>query len=189
MPLEGRDRTIDIKDAQAPGGMRKQTWNFAGRATCTRCHNPWAQHTLAWNIAQLDSGQVQQFEQIGLMTRKSDKPPERIPASTSTQLVDPFDETQDIDQRARSYLHANCAHCHQPGAGGTANIDLRFDQPIEQSQTLGMRPMQGTFGIANAEILAPAIHSGRYCSIESPKWDRVACRTLGRRSLTYEQST
>src|SRR3989442_15956446 len=40
------------------------------------------------------------------------------------------------------------------GAGGSAEIDLRFDLPIEQTKTLGIRPLQGTFGIHDAHILS-----------------------------------
>ena len=57
--------------------------------------------------------------------------------------------------RARSYLQTNCAHCHQFNAGGTANIALGYDLPLEQTETVGERPIQGTFNIAGARIIAP----------------------------------
>ncbi|HZU39236.1 MAG TPA: hypothetical protein VFA18_25140, partial [Gemmataceae bacterium] len=60
-----------------------------------------------------------------------------------------------LNERARSYLQVNCAHCHQFGAGGTADIDLRYDFPIEETKTLDIRPVQGTFDIPDARILAP----------------------------------
>src|SRR5262249_47598190 len=49
----------------------------------------------------------------------------------------------------------NCAHCHQFGAGGTADLELRYDVPLEQTKTVEVRPVQGTFGIPGAQILAP----------------------------------
>lgn len=63
-----------------------------------------------------------------------------------------IDKLEDI---ARSYLHANCAHCHQPGAGGTADLDLRMTTPLEKTKLLGFRPVQGTFDIPDARIIAP----------------------------------
>ena len=51
------------------------------------------------------------------------------------RLVDPYDESADLDRRARSYLQTNCAHCHQSNAGGTANIELGYDVPLEQTKT------------------------------------------------------
>ena len=32
--------------------------------------------------------------------------------------------------RARSYLHANCAGCHRPGGPGRGDIDLRAETPF-----------------------------------------------------------
>ena len=39
----------------------------------------------------------------------------------------PYDESANLDRRARSYLQTNCAHCHQFNAGGTANIALGIE--------------------------------------------------------------
>ncbi|HXG12755.1 MAG TPA: c-type cytochrome, partial [Gemmataceae bacterium] len=79
----------------------------------------------------------------------------RKPPSALPRLVNPYDETASLDARARSYLHVNCAHCHQFGAGGTAEIDLRHDVPLEQTKLLGVRPVQGTFDIPDARLIAP----------------------------------
>jgi putative heme-binding domain-containing protein len=49
----------------------------------------------------------------------------------------------------------NCAHCHQFGAGGTADIELRAHFPLDRTKTLEVRPVQGTFDISGARILAP----------------------------------
>ena len=76
------------------------------------------------------------------------------------KLVDPYDESADLDRRARSYLQTNCSHCHQFNAGGTANIALGFDVPLEQTKTVGVRPIQGTFNIAGARIIAPGDPAG-----------------------------
>jgi putative heme-binding domain-containing protein len=60
-----------------------------------------------------------------------------------------------VNERARSYLHVNCAHCHQFGAGGTANIDLRFSASLKETRTQDVRPVQGTFEIFDAKLIAP----------------------------------
>jgi hypothetical protein len=39
------------------------------------------------------------------------------------------DTTADVDQRARTWLEINCAHCHQPGGNAqNSGLDLRLSQ-------------------------------------------------------------
>ena len=76
------------------------------------------------------------------------------------KLVDPYDESADLDRRARSYLQTNCAHCHQFNAGGTANIALGYDCRSSRPGPSDVRPIQGTFNIAGARIIAPGDPAG-----------------------------
>jgi putative heme-binding domain-containing protein len=71
------------------------------------------------------------------------------------RLTNPHDAAADLNERARSYLHVNCAHCHRFGGGGTADLELRYGPALEDTKTLEVRPTQGTFEIANAHILSP----------------------------------
>jgi uncharacterized repeat protein (TIGR03806 family) len=164
----GADQTFTVIDAKAPGGKRKQTWHFPSRAECMTCHNPWAGHTLAFTLLQLNrnhdyngvlDNQVRAFEHIGLIKllhKDSDEAPERpLKEVPLAHLTDPHDARADLNERGRSYLHVNCAHCHRFGAGGTADLELRYDTPLEQTKTLEVRPAQGTFEIHGAHILSP----------------------------------
>jgi uncharacterized repeat protein (TIGR03806 family) len=46
---------------------------------------------------------------------------------TLTQLVDYTDKMQDLNNRARSYLDINCAHCHQPhGSARNSALNLLY---------------------------------------------------------------
>jgi putative heme-binding domain-containing protein len=162
----GKDRTFDVQDAGAPGGRRKLRWHFPSRTECLRCHNPWADYTLAFTLPQLNrdhaygdvtDNQVRALQHAGFFRRVGeghddtnqldDLPP---------RLTNPYGQKADLDAQARSYLHVNCAHCHQFGAGGTADIDLRYTNPIDQTKALEARPAQGAFAIKDAQILAPA---------------------------------
>jgi uncharacterized repeat protein (TIGR03806 family) len=78
----------------------------------------------------------------------------RAPAD-SERLADPADETAPIEQRARSYLHANCAQCHQPAGGGNAQMDLRFFASWKDFNAIDVAPMHDTYGIADAKIIVP----------------------------------
>jgi mono/diheme cytochrome c family protein len=75
--------------------------------------------------------------------------------SGSEQLVDPGDENAPLEKRARSYLHANCAQCHQPAGGGNAQIDLRYFAPQKDFNAIDVAPMHDTYGIAGAKLIAP----------------------------------
>jgi mono/diheme cytochrome c family protein len=68
------------------------------------------------------------------------KSPERYP-----KLVDPHDATQDLEARARSYLHANCAICHVEAGGGNAMMELEFSTARDKMRTIDIPPHHHTF--------------------------------------------
>jgi glucose/arabinose dehydrogenase len=71
------------------------------------------------------------------------------------RLADPADERAGIDERARSYLQANCAHCHVWAGGGNSAIDLHVSTPLEKMRLVGEAPLHDRFGIAEAKLVAP----------------------------------
>ncbi len=160
VPGAGEDMELTVKDDQAPGGVRKQTWHFPSRTECRQCHNPWAGEVLGFTESQLrmggnKSGGVDGFARLvdlGLIVRgKEPKPGDDRPGT----LVNPHDASASIDARGRSYLHANCAHCHQFGAGGSVRLVLPIETTLDGTQAINALPMQGTFGIPDCKIIAP----------------------------------
>jgi putative heme-binding domain-containing protein len=151
---------LTVKDAKAPGGIRKQTWHFPSRTECRQCHNPWAGEALGFTEAQLrrpgklsnSSDELTRLTDLGLFRWGKEKPGDDKPAKP---LVNPHDPGEDLNSRARSYLHVNCAHCHQFGAGGSVNMDIRRETSLGDTRAVDARPMQGTFGIPDGRILAP----------------------------------
>jgi len=57
-----------------------------------------------------------------------------------------------LEERARSYLDANCAQCHRPG--GIGNFDARYDTPPDKQHLVGY-PAQFSLGYSNACIIMP----------------------------------
>jgi uncharacterized repeat protein (TIGR03806 family) len=167
---QGTTKTIVVK---TQAGSHELTHRVSARTECVLCHNPWvgkkttifgvqSASPLGVNSPQLNrqrraggvtANQLTTIYQMGLLAWTPDL---RKPA----KLVDPYDESANLDRRARSYLQTNCSHCHQFGAGGSANIVLSDDVPLEATKTVGERPIQGTFNIAGARIIAPGDPAG-----------------------------
>jgi putative heme-binding domain-containing protein len=166
----GKTRVLHLTDPSAPGGKRQQTWRYASRTECLRCHNPWSDYALGFNLRQLNrdrdfggvvDNQIRAFRQMGLMQLAGPEYDAGAAAGsnfnpkTAPRFVDPYDTAAEINQRARTYLHINCSHCHRDGGGGSAYVHLPYDLPLEATRALGVRPSQGTFGIHDAKIIAP----------------------------------
>ncbi|MBI3865438.1 MAG: PQQ-dependent sugar dehydrogenase [Planctomycetia bacterium] len=170
---EGKTSVLRVADAAAPNGSKQQAWRFPSRTECLRCHNPWSDYALAFNVAQLnrrgkfgdiEDNQMRTFRHIGLVAdspgappagdSKAANPPQK-PVDALPKFVDPYDSQADLGQRARTYLHLNCGHCHRNGGGGSAYVHLLYELPLKETRLLGMRPTQGTFGIHDAKIVAP----------------------------------
>jgi hypothetical protein len=67
----------------------------------------------------------------------------------------PADEAAPLDERARSYLHANCAICHRPGGESLITLDLRFSIPFAETMLCNEPPEKGDLGVAGATRLTP----------------------------------
>lgn len=153
------DRELVIQDADAPGGRRKQTWHFPSRAECTLCHTMSAKYVLGVNTLQMNrdfdyhgtvANQISTLNHIGMFST----PPEQETADLP-RLVSPDDPSATLDQRVRSYLHANCAHCHRKWGGGNAEFQLLAPLPLGETGTVDVKPGQGTFELNEARLIAP----------------------------------
>jgi glucose/arabinose dehydrogenase len=77
------------------------------------------------------------------------------PPADFPRLVNPSDGGADLEARARSYLHANCAMCHVMAGGGNAQMELDVTTPRGQMKVIGVKPLHDTFGIAGARLIVP----------------------------------
>ncbi|MFM8252919.1 MAG: PQQ-dependent sugar dehydrogenase [Planctomycetota bacterium] len=158
------------RDQPLGDNTQPQTWHYASRVECARCHNQWAEYALAFQIGQLNrdehgppvhDNQLRRLSQLKVIelpgvTTTDEKPlPDRTWfADHFPRFANPYESRRSVDARARSYLHVNCAHCHRLGGGGTAYIELQHELPLEATKTLDVRPTQGTFDLTDARILA-----------------------------------
>jgi uncharacterized repeat protein (TIGR03806 family) len=155
----GRDRTFTVRDPD--GRMREQTWHFPGRAECTLCHTMPMNYVLGPTTRQMnrdhDYGGGVVSNQIEVLGRLSmlEKPPKDGKATGLAKLADPKDERATLDERARAYLHANCAHCHTKWGGGNAYFWLGSELPLDKTATLGTAPQHGDLHVPGAKVIDP----------------------------------
>ena len=153
----GAEKVIEVIDAQTSKGIRKQTWRFAGRAECQRCHNSWSGPPLAFNTAQLNkhhnygnisASQLDTYAHIKLISSP-------LPVEKRSRLTGPYDISATVENRARAYLHTNCAHCHRLHAGGSVLSYMSAELSLDKTNMIDVRPSQGTFGIHRARVVTP----------------------------------
>lgn len=169
---EGQQQQLTIVDPNAPEGSYEYSWRYHSRAECQTCHNTRHQQLIGFLPSQLNHqrtagggkpvAQLESLRQSGLIHwteyehALSSTTPQPLPRwDDFPSLVNPYDANQDLSARARSYLFSNCAHCHMPGGGGTANFDVRHKVSLDDAKLLGSRPSQGNFLIQDARIVAP----------------------------------
>ncbi|HEV3384509.1 MAG TPA: PQQ-dependent sugar dehydrogenase, partial [Gemmata sp.] len=171
VPPEGAEKVFTVTHDKQLDWKREQVWTFHSRTQCMSCHNAWSEYALAFSVGQLNEkgvfpvspepNQLIRLSELGYIKRlgKDDK---ALPsfdedaAARELSLVDSSIRSRFLESRARSYLHANCAHCHRfGGGGGSVVLELDISKSLKETGILDVRPKQGDFGIADARIIAP----------------------------------
>jgi len=133
-----------------------QTWAFPTRAQCHQCHTRVAGSTLGLELAQLNhdiaypstgrtANQLVTLNAIGVL--------DALPAAPSTlpNLAAITDTTRTIEDRARGYVHSNCANCHRPEGPTFTPLDLRFSTTFKNMNICNALPT-----IDDLDALIPA---------------------------------
>jgi putative heme-binding domain-containing protein len=156
----------DGAEAEVPDGGRTRVWQFPSRSQCMSCHSNQSEYALAFAPEQLNRpgpdgrNQLVALSETGYV-RRADKDGQWLPpfdaaaAAREPKLADPADASQPLEARARSYLHANCGHCHSDHGGGSVPLRLKFPIAASAMQAVGVRPLRGDFGLPDACIVKP----------------------------------
>lgn len=153
---EGLNEDIPVR---GPGGAGTQTWLYPSRENCITCHNAQTSGVLGPKARQLNSdyrypdggteNQLAHWNRLGLFsTRLTDKDIAGV-----VSLAKANDASRSLEDRARSYLDANCAQCHRPG-GTVANFDARWQTPLA-NQNLIDGPVLINNGIDHPHVISP----------------------------------
>jgi uncharacterized repeat protein (TIGR03806 family) len=147
---------IAIKTAS---GVRTQMWYYPSRQDCLLCHTANAGLVLGVKTRQLNrdllypsgvkDNELRTWNHLGLFdTNLNETTLDSLP-----KLVSAHDASRSVEDRARSYLDANCAQCHRP-KGTVAYFDARYDTPLAK-QGLIDGPVLIDQRIDNPRVVAP----------------------------------
>lgn len=155
----GANRPLRFAHPALKGSVVERTWRVNATNECKLCHNAGPRFVLGFvpnqlnrSVAASDSGAANQLAVLAAQGVIAKAP--TIADVDPSRLVDPRDSSHTLDNRARSYLHANCSMCHHPGGNAIISFYLRRDLPFDQLNTNKGTGI-GTFGIRDARIISP----------------------------------
>jgi uncharacterized repeat protein (TIGR03806 family) len=134
-------RVEPIRVKSADGRMHEQNWYYPSRKDCVTCHNPNTSGVLGVKARQMNrryaypsgitDNEIRTWNHLGLFS--TDVPDADLASLTTLAAAD--DTTRSVQDRARSYLDANCSQCHRPN-GTVAYFDARYDTPLDRQQII-----------------------------------------------------
>jgi uncharacterized repeat protein (TIGR03806 family) len=149
----------DIPIRTASGEVHNQTWYYPNRKDCLTCHTAQSGGVLGLKTRQMNhdfayptgvtDNELRSWSHVGILEPAID--PAELPGLPTLAAAE--DATRSLEDRARSYLDANCSHCHRPG-GTVAYFDARYSTPLAQ-QGLIDGPVLIDQGIDRPRIISP----------------------------------
>lgn len=164
---EGDEAVLKRAGARFPvgfvdlGGVRREIEYAVPNANqCKECHSlngqiapigPKARNLNGdFAYAEGAENQLAHWSRLGLLTGAP--PPAETPRAARWD-----DAAQPLEARARAYLDANCAHCHNPaGIASNSGLFLTLEEQRPSALGVGKRPVAAGRGSGNLEVsIAP----------------------------------
>jgi uncharacterized repeat protein (TIGR03806 family) len=195
--LLSTSRTEEIPIKSASGDIHRQTWYYPSRPDCLACHNSKTSGVLGVKARQMNhvftypsgvtDNELRTWNHLGLFASKLNEAD--LPQIPTLAAAD--DTTRSLQDRARSYLDANCAQCHRPG-GTVAYFDARYDTPLEKQELID-GPVLIDQGIDRPRIISPhdiwrSIAYMRVNTLDDIKMPPIGRETIDRKGVELLQN-
>jgi uncharacterized repeat protein (TIGR03806 family) len=185
-------RTEDIPIKAASGETHSQTWYYPSRPDCLTCHNAKSGGVLGVKARQMNrtfaypsgvtDNELRAWNHAGLFAPAVDD----AELAVVPTLAAADDSSRTLQDRARSYLDANCAQCHRPG-GTVAYFDARYDTPLERQELID-GPILIDQGIDKPRVISPhdiwrSIVFMRVNTVDDIKMPPIARETIDQKGV------
>lgn len=190
--LLSASQTEKIPIKSATGEVHNQTWYYPSRPDCQTCHNANTSGVLGVKARQMNrpftypsgvtDNELRTWNHLGLFAPEvKDADLANLPTLAATD-----DAGRSLQDRARSYLDANCSQCHRPG-GTVAYFDARYETPLEKQEIID-GPVLIDQGIDRPRIVSPhdiwrSIMFMRVNTVDDIKMPPIARETIDQRGV------
>jgi uncharacterized repeat protein (TIGR03806 family) len=190
---EGASEEITVR---TKAGSRAQTWSYPSRDDCLRCHTTIAGFVLGPKTRQLNGpftypgtgvtdNQLRTWNYLGMLRPALRE--EEIPRLDRLAAVG--DASASLEDRARSYLDANCMHCHRPGANIPASFDARYDTPPSRGNLLGAATVSDNLGVERPKVVTPGDPAHSLLYLRMVQAERFKMPPLARNEVDRQAAT
>ncbi|MCA9593221.1 MAG: hypothetical protein KC776_07915 [Myxococcales bacterium] len=150
--------TLSVSTIDSAGASVTFDYGVPNSTKCSECHGKDAPDTLGGKTRQLDrdhdygkgpENQIDHLYDLGFLDAA---PP---PAAERVHLTDPMGDAP-VAERARSYLDANCSHCHETGGSASqSGLQLTWFEtaPGTDAATWGVCKVPTSAGGANCGLV------------------------------------
>lgn len=155
-----RDLTLTLDEPGA--AAMPYTWRFPSRTQCSTCHNSITGGPLGLETGQLNRAHLYpDLYPVPLNTIEAltlyglfEEPP-ATPLDALTAFPELANNGASNGDRARAYLHANCANCHRQQSASGVPLDLGWTTDLGSMNACNEPPTKGDLGIAGAQLISP----------------------------------
>jgi len=173
------DATLESADRDEESfntGKQTVDWHFPSRMDCGTCHIPdkgygvLGPETAQMNRVVNGANQLDKLQAMGLFEAPIPVPYKAALIQPTTSQLGSPPASASVEQRATTYLHANCAFCHRENPEDVdcttdPCLDLRYGLPLAKRNICNVTPAKGGFGLTNPVTLAPGQPSQSVMSI------------------------